>query len=140
EVTAFPKNRSATCPLTQAPSPVTNEQLNELGLLNIKETGPVPGVEEQKDLIDSLSWVSRIGFNESERSAITAALADAMRLAEILGGIASDCAPVFAPVPLVNRMRDKGPASICPLAVTGEIFKNAPSVKGNYFKVASILE
>lgn len=140
EVTAFPKNRSATCPLTQAPSPVTNEQLNELGLLNIKETGPVPGVEERKDLIDSLSWVSRIGFNESERSAITAALADAMRLAEILGGIASDCAPVFAPVPLVNRMRDKGPASICPLAVTGEIFKNAPSVKGNYFKVASILE
>jgi len=32
EVIAFPKTTSATCPLTDAPSPVTEEQLRELGL------------------------------------------------------------------------------------------------------------
>ena len=32
EVIAFPKNRMAVCPLTQAPSPVKNEQLSELHL------------------------------------------------------------------------------------------------------------
>ena len=32
EVIAFPKTTSATCPLTDAPSLVTEEQLKELGL------------------------------------------------------------------------------------------------------------
>ncbi len=32
DVIAFPKNRSALCPLTQAPSPVDRSQLRELGL------------------------------------------------------------------------------------------------------------
>ncbi|MFA5400108.1 MAG: aspartate--tRNA ligase [Dehalococcoidia bacterium] len=35
EVIAFPKNRSAACPLTGAPSTVKREQLAELGLLNL---------------------------------------------------------------------------------------------------------
>ncbi len=34
EVMAFPKNRSAYCPLSEAPSPVTEKQLLELGLLD----------------------------------------------------------------------------------------------------------
>ncbi|MDD4071735.1 MAG: aspartate--tRNA ligase [Desulfobacterales bacterium] len=37
EVIAFPKNRSAYCPLTQAPSTVDREQLAELGLLNLQK-------------------------------------------------------------------------------------------------------
>lgn len=40
EVTAFPKNRSAFCPLTQAPAEVAYEQLAELGLLDIRGREP----------------------------------------------------------------------------------------------------
>jgi len=63
-----------------------------------------------------------------------------MRLAELSEDRAGDEAPLFAPHPAANRMRAKAPARVSPLAVTGEVLKNAPSVKGNYFKVASILE
>ena len=35
---------------------------------------------------------------------------------------------------------EKGIARTSPLAESGEIFKNAPAVKGDYFKVAGILE
>jgi len=35
EVIAFPKNRSAYCPLTEAPSTVARSQLRDLGLLNL---------------------------------------------------------------------------------------------------------
>lgn len=140
EVTAFPKNRSAYCPLTQAPSEVTFEQLEELGLLEPRETRPVPGAQEQQELIDSLSWVSRIGLEAAERSAIVAALADAERLAAIVDSRVGEDAPLFTPLSVTNRMREKGPASISPLAASGELFKNAPSMKGNYFKVASILD
>jgi len=140
EVTAFPKNRSAYCPLTQAPSLVTVEQLGELGLLQPGESRQVPGILEQQELIDSLSWVSRIGLDTSERPALLAALADAVRLAEIVNGRAGDDEPLFSPVPAAARMREKAPALVSPLAASGEVLKNAPSVKGNYFKVASILD
>jgi Asp-tRNA(Asn)/Glu-tRNA(Gln) amidotransferase C subunit len=43
-------------------------------------------------------------------------------------------------VDVVNRLREDATPRQSPLAEKGEIFKNAPSVKGNFFKVASILE
>jgi len=43
EVIAFPKNRSAVCPLTDAPSAVTRKQLQELGLQQpAKKPAPQP--------------------------------------------------------------------------------------------------
>ncbi|MEM5787409.1 MAG: aspartate--tRNA ligase [Syntrophobacteraceae bacterium] len=140
EVTAFPKNRSAYCPLTQAPSPVSPEQLVELGLLQTGESKQIPGAPEQQELIDTLSWVSRIGLRADERPAIVSALADAMRLAKIIDSRAGNDEPLFSPIPVTNRMRGKAPACGSPLAANGELLKNAPSVKGNYFKVASILD
>ena len=38
DVIAFPKNRKAFCPLSEAPSPVSDEQLAELGLINLDMT------------------------------------------------------------------------------------------------------
>lgn len=140
EVIAFPKNRSAFCPLTQAPSEVAHDQLEELGLLNLGGTDTIPGMEKQQDLIDSLSWVSRIGIEEKERSAIAGALDTAERLAEIVGEKAGDEAPLFSVVGTINRMRKAGEAQNLPHSKKGDIFKNAPAMKGNYFKVASILE
>jgi aspartyl-tRNA synthetase len=140
EVIAFPKNRSAFCPLTQAPSEVAHDQLEELGLLNLGGTATIPGMEKQQDLIDSLSWVSRIGVEEKERSAIAGALNTAQRLAEIAGEKAGNEAPLFSIVGAINRVRRSAEAQNSPHSKKGDIFKNAPAVKGNYFKVASILE
>ncbi|MEN6320572.1 MAG: aspartate--tRNA ligase [Syntrophaceae bacterium] len=140
EVIAFPKNRSAFCPLTQAPSEVAHDQLEELGLLNLGGTDTIPGMEKQQDLIDSLSWVSRIGIEEKERSTIAGALNAAQRLAEIVGEKAGNENPLFSVVGAINRMRKADEAQNSPHSKKGDIFKNAPAVKGNYFKVASILE
>ncbi|HUU58384.1 MAG TPA: aspartate--tRNA ligase, partial [Phycisphaerae bacterium] len=54
EVIAFPKNRSAYCPLTEAPSPVAREQRDELGLVGPEADKTFPGTQEQ----DLLGWLS----------------------------------------------------------------------------------
>ncbi len=43
DVIAFPKNRSASCPLTEAPSSVSDKQLAEAGLLEAVGVGWVDG-------------------------------------------------------------------------------------------------
>ncbi|MDH5202839.1 MAG: aspartate--tRNA ligase [Nitrospirota bacterium] len=140
EVIAFPKNRSAFCPLTQAPSPVVSKQLAELGLLDMGGTQPLPGSKEQQDLIDSLSWVSRISINATERPAIIVAVQDAAALAEIVNRHGGEDEPLFSVVTVANRTRTGTEARTSLLAEKGELFKNAPAIKGGYFKVASILE
>ncbi len=141
EVIAFPKNRSAFCPLTQAPSAVAAAQLAELGLLDMGGAPLLPGSKEHKDLVDSLSWVSRIGVGDSERPAVSSAVEDAIALAEEVGvhARASD-EPLFCTAHPANHMRPGTEARIKPQVEKDELFKNAPAEKGGYFKVASILE
>lgn len=140
EVIAFPKNRSAFCPLTQAPSPVAEGQLAELGLLDLGGAQPLPGAKEQQDLIGSLSWVSRIGIDDGEQASIAGAVEDAKELASAVNSAADDGEPLFSVVPVANHTRNGTESHRSPLAEKGEIFRNAPAEKGGYFKVASILE
>jgi aspartyl-tRNA synthetase len=140
EVIAFPKNRSAFCPLTQAPSPVGRDQLEELGLLGLGGAANMPGAQPQRDLIDALSWVSRIGVGEAERPLLAGALDEAMRLAAVFDEKAGDDAPLFCVSGAENRMRKKGEARTSSHVRNGDIFKNAPAVKGAYFKVSAVLE
>jgi aspartyl-tRNA synthetase len=140
EVIAFPKNRSAYCPLTDAPSPVAREQLAELGLLNLGGDAPIAGTGEKPEMIDHLSWVSRIAVDPKEKPFLQAAIDDAGRLADLVREKAGDGEPLYAVADVVNRVREAPVPKPSPLAERGEIFKNAPAVKGNFFKVASILE
>jgi aspartyl-tRNA synthetase len=48
--------------------------------------------------------------------------------------------PLYTPSPLKYRSRPGTASRIHPLAESGELLKNAPSVKGDYFKVANIIE
>ncbi len=140
EVTAFPKNRSAFCPLTQAPAVVAFKQLAELGLLDIRGKEALPGASHQKDRIDNLSWVSRIGILDGERAAIESAVADAVQMVEHIHAHAGDTKPTFSVYAIENRFRD-GVSFEVPINVeTDELFKNAPAVKGDFFKVATIIE
>ncbi len=140
EVIAFPKNRSAYCPLTEAPSEVAEEQLAELSLLNLGSRQELPGAGENSDLLDNLSWVSRIAVDEQERPVITAALKDAEKMAERVAAQSGKESPLFSVLPVQNQMRKEALAQNSPLSETGEMMKNAPAVKGKFFKVASILE
>ena len=140
EVIAFPKNRSAFCPLTGAPAPVAQQQLAELGLLDLGGSAALPGAEQKSDQIGSLSWVSRIGVKDDERISIATALESAARLAGIVDTRAGDEEPLYSVVEPANYTRDGDEAKICPLALNGELLKNAPACKGDYFKVAAVLE
>jgi len=141
EVIAFPKNRSAACPLTGAPSAVKREQLAELSLLDLGGgAAALPGAEAQENRVDRISWVSRIGINEQERPVMEAVLAQAETLVEQAAAHAGTEAPIRSVAPVSNRTRPGTEAQRSPLAETGQVFKNAPAVKGAYFKVASVLE
>jgi aspartyl-tRNA synthetase len=140
EVIAFPKNRSAACPLTGAPSAVTREQLAELGLLNLGGRDVLPGDAQKDDPIDRLSWVSRIGFAAHERSMLEAVRAGAETLAQLAVQQAGAEDPIYTVVPVANRLRPGIEARQSPLAENGRLLRSAPAVKGDYFKVATILE
>ena len=140
EVIAFPKNRSAFCPLTQAPAEVAYEQLAELGLLDIRGKEELPGTSLQKDRVDHLAWVSRLGILDAERTVIEGAVAAAEQLAGRVHAQAGNTEPAFSVSALNNRFREGGSPARCPHAQKGELFRNAPSVKGDYFKVATIIE
>lgn len=139
EVIAFPKNRSAYCPLSQAPSPVAYEQLAELSLLDITGNKQMLGAEKQNQ-IDSLSWVSRIGIDDKTKPAIISALKDAKQMAEVVTEKADDEEPLFSVINITNRFRKGDSAQINHLVKNGGLLKNAPAVKGNYYKVSNILE
>jgi len=140
EVIAFPKNRSAFCPLSEAPSRVAYDQLAELGLLDLGGEKPLPGTDEQRDLVDTLSWVSRIGLDESVRPHILRAVKGAADLARIATERAGNEAPMFSVVEVKNRTREAPKAKRSTLTEAGELLRNAPVVKGDFFKVANILE
>ena len=101
---------------------------------------PLPGADHRQGLLETLSWVSRIAIDESERTVIADALEEAARQADQVRRSAGEEAPLFSVSAPTNRMRAKGEARRSPLAASGDLFKNAPAMKGNYFKVAGILE
>jgi len=141
EVIAFPKNRSAFCPLTQAPSTVAQEQLAELSLLDLGGSEKLlPGSEQEGDLVATLSWVSRIAIDDAERSHIERAVNEARGLAEIVNDHRGSDDPLFSVVSVANMMRNEPKARRSSFIENGELFRNAPAVKGEFFKVASILE
>ena len=140
EVIAFPKNRSAACPLTGAPSTVKREQLAELGLLNPGGQDVLPGTAEKENRIDRLSWVSRIGISAKERPLMEGILKEAERLATHAAEKAGSEDPIYTVAPVANRTRPGTEAKRSAFSETGQLLKSAPAVKGDYFKVASILE
>jgi aspartyl-tRNA synthetase len=140
EVIAFPKNRSAACPLTGAPSAVKREQLAELGLLNLGGQDVLPGTAEKEDRIDHLSWVSRIGIAASERAVMEEILKQGEELALLAAQKAGKEEPACSVAPVANRTRPGAEEKRSALSQTGQLLKSAPSVKGNYYKVTSILE
>lgn len=140
DVIAFPKNRSAFCPLTHAPSLVSHEQLAELELLNLGGGEEAMPGKTEKNLPDTLSWVSRIGIREEETEMIQTAVDQAQNLAARILGAETDAEPMFSVIPIHNRTRPGNEAAVHFGVKNGDLLANAPEVKGDFFKVANIIE
>ena len=139
DVIAFPKNRSAYCPLSHAPSPVAESQLEELGLLDLGGEKTLPGAQHEA-LIDRLAFVSRIGIREGEKKELEIAVEEAERLAAEISSEAGEQEPMYSVISLQNRVRSGTEPEVHPLSKNRDLFKNAPAVKGDYFKVVNIIE
>jgi aspartyl-tRNA synthetase len=143
EVIAFPKNRRAFCPMTGAPSGVADTQLAELGLGTGGPDQSLPGAAPEADLMETLSWVSRIQVDDSQKSAVRQALNQAQAMAQDINSHARDLngrEPLYTVFPATNRTREGTRARRHVLAKNKDLFKNAPAVTGDFFKVAGILE
>ena len=139
EVIAFPKNRAAFCPLTGAPAAVDRLQLKELHLDGVS-AAPAPQSGEASDLIDTLSWVSRIGVHEEEKPVLRTAVEEAKELAAAARARAGDEDPLYTPVKAAPPLRSGDEPEINPLAQDGTLLKNAPERKDDCYRVPPVLE
>ncbi|MCK4788491.1 MAG: aspartate--tRNA ligase [Desulfobacteraceae bacterium] len=156
EVIAFPKNRSAFCPLTRAPSPVDKAQLNELGLLvRLDEEHPMTRPEglTQADIdTHNFEGSERISINEvkhvaklarlrlagSEANSYQKDLNSILEHVETLKGLdTQETQPMSRAVKSKNVWRDDRPGKS---KKTKSIVSNAPERERGYFKVPKILE
>lgn len=152
EVIAFPKNRSALCPLTRAPSPVDRSQIQELGLATeVPPAGhdrspgdtpregasPVSKKITEEDVMH-VARLARLKLTRSEAETYRRELSAVLEHFETLQGLdTTGIEPMSHVLELKNVWREDSPggAEEPPL-----LMKNAPERESDYFKVPKILE
>jgi aspartyl-tRNA synthetase len=151
EAIAFPKNRRAYCPLTQAPTPAEALQLEDLGLKpGSGAEKPTPDVKASGgQMLKSAAKISREDVKHVAKLArlkITDSEADAYKkeLNAMLGHFealqtldTSNVQPMSHVLEIKNVWREDGPGKT---KETGYLLKNAPMRESDYFKIPKILE
>ncbi len=151
DVIAFPKNRSAVCPLTEAPSPVASAQLEELGLtpeliskhvwLEAKPGEAHDGQQKEKitrGQVEHVAALARLSLAGSEvegyQKDLNAILAYVEMLEELDTG---DIAPMQHVLDIKNVWRKDAAGNS---GMAAEIVSGGPEQKDGYFKVPKILQ
>ncbi len=155
DVIAFPKNRSAFCPLTRAPAPVDPAQMEELGLVLDAAAGPLsadaprhgaegtdgPAVGPEKiseEQVRHVAKLARLKLSPSEARAYQRELNAVLAHFETLRELDTEGVPPMSHVLEMNNVwREDEPA---PMEKTGDLLSNAPMKEKDYFKVPRILE
>ncbi|MEE9610755.1 MAG: Asp-tRNA(Asn)/Glu-tRNA(Gln) amidotransferase subunit GatC, partial [Desulfatiglandales bacterium] len=156
EVIAFPKNRSAFCPLTRAPSPVDKSQLEELGLLGdararmlekgfLKSTQEgVPELGEKEPQIISerevrhVAKLARLRLTDPEADSYQKDLNAVLEHFETLQELDTKrVRPMSHVLEIKNVWREDKPRK---LKKAESLLSNAPMKESDYFKVPKILE
>jgi aspartyl-tRNA synthetase len=153
DVIAFPKNRRAFCPLTQAPSTVSRDQLKELGLGSKPDRRRNAGEEQLKDHMEGLNKkverisreevqhiakLARLSINEAESDLYQKDLNNILMYVDELQELDTDeVRPMSHVLEAKNVWRDDKTGKI---NNPGAILSNAPVKKQDYFKVPKILE
>ena len=156
DVIAFPKNRSAFCPLTQAPSPVETPQLKELGLdsrSGIVRPIKTPERPTQEDLVEHdfreserisrsevkhVARLARLRLPDSEAESYQKDLNAILEYVETLKELNTEKVhPMSHVLKLKNVWReDKQKKS----RKTESLLSNAPMKERDYYRVPKILE
>lgn len=156
DVIAFPKNRSAFCPLTVAPSPVDNSQLEELGLVSkVFPDKPLEGPEgtspselgestsrEPKGIslhgVYHVAKLARLRLTESEARSYQKELNSVLEYFQTLQELDTrGVDPMSHVLDLKNVWREDRPGRT---KKPEKLLSNAPMRESNYFKVPRILE
>ena len=153
EVIAFPKNRSAYCPLSEAPSFVDGSQLKELGL-----AAPVTGFADERaqraplmteaatlvserismDHVRHIAKLARLKLSESEALLYQKDLNSILEYVETLRELdAENVRPMSHVIPMQNVWREDKPGKA---GKPEEILSNAPTREKDFFKVPKIIE
>jgi len=153
EVIAFPKNRSAFCPLSQAPSFVEGSQLKELGLAIplagfASEKTSRPDVQTEPAPYDSekisphrvkhIAKLARLKLTDSEVLLYQKDLNSILEYVETLRDLdAENVRPMSHVIPMKNVWREDKPGKP---GKAEEILSNAPAREKDFFKVPKIIE
>jgi aspartyl-tRNA synthetase len=156
EVIAFPKNRKAYCPLTEAPALVNAEHLEELGLhpsplieaTEQQEAIPIQPQREKrlsqaaakisKGEVKHVAKLARLTLSEEEIDSYSHDLNAILDYVETLEALdTGDVSPTSHVLEMENVWRDDTPAAY---SETEAILSNAPQRQERYFKVPKILE
>ena len=152
DVIAFPKTRSAYCPLTEAPANVSHIQLQELSIESRRsgsektETGktkPVKHAEKMRDRItnrqvEHIARLSRLRLTKEEGAQIRKDLNAILEYVDVLSEVdTDDVAPMHHVMEMKNVLRED---TVEKSAGTEDILENAPEREKDYFKVPKILE
>jgi len=153
EVIAFPKNRSAYCPLSEAPSFVEGSQLKELGLVV-----PVAGFPYERaprapltseaatsfsgrispEHVRHIAKLARLKLSDSEALLYQKDLNSILEYVETLRELdAENVRPMSHVIPMKNIWREDKPGKA---GKPEEILANAPAREKDFFKVPKIIE
>ena len=153
EVIAFPKNRSAYCPLSEAPSVVEGSQLKELGLAVPAagfvhertsrapfQTEAAPSFSERisPNHVKHIAKLARLKLTDSEVLLYQKDLNSILEYVETLRELdAENVRPMSHVIPMKNVWRDDKPGKT---GKSEEILSNAPTREKDFFKVPKIIE
>jgi len=156
EVIAFPKNRSAFCPLTRAPSYMDDSQLEELGLeIDLTVTRDIgrdaeysfddlkghlgEGYERiSMDKVHHVAKLARLTLSESEAVKYQKDLNSILTYVESLEELDTEgVIPMSHILDIKNVWRDDRPSK---KKKTDDLLSNAPKREKDFFKVPKILE
>jgi len=153
DVMAFPKNRSALCPLTRAPSGTDSAQLEELHI-RLKEAEAVrtpPGRTEEGDRaqvperaritraeVDHVARLARLRLDGEEAETFREDLSSVLEYAASIGELdTGDVRPMSHVLEVSNVWREDVEAAF---PDPGKIVEAAPDREDGQFKVPKILE
>ena len=142
DVIAFPKNKDAVCPMTQAPNVVDPQQLEVLGLaalLSKEGTGKAVQKRQRPKIdVENVANLSKLLLSPEEKEAAAKDMEEIVEFANQLQAIDTENIPAAAhTAKLTNVFREDIPQMSCPREL---LLENAPEQHDGCVFVPQVVE